>query len=321
VQKYLSEKKLILLLDLDNTILHAANISFTEEEYQILRNKYGKEIAKLKIAYQSFLVKFRPCLKEFFERIKNFDIFVYTYGTLDYAKAIINYLNTELDVKSLNMDKLVARENNNFESKNIKKIFPSTESMVVILDDRTDVWSNRDNLINVSPYFFFTDEKIYKTDGKKHIDEDLDCVLYSVSNLMNFIYAVFYRYYEKNREIIDNQNQYNDKSNMLDDNYRNFNSEINRTILCVKTILFSIFKSILSKKNFCLSGIYPLEQDIFETKHNYFIELLGGSLYENYTEDVDIILVRKIVGKYIFETNIIFSRIFYIKFIVYYKSF
>jgi len=221
-------------------------------------------------------VKFRPLLKEFFEKISCYDIYVYTYGTLDYAKTIIKYLAAEYEVKSLNIDKLVARENNTFESKNIKKIFPSTENMVVILDDRTDVWTNTNNLINISPYFFFSEEKNFKLDGKKHIEEDKDCVLYSVWHLMNFVQASFYRFYELNKE------------------ENNF-SAIQQTI-CVKTILSHVFKSVFAKKNFCLSGIYPLGQDIFETKHNFFIELFGGNLYEDYTDEVDFVLVRKLVG-------------------------
>lgn len=241
-----------------------------------MRNKYGREIAKLTIANQTFLVKFRPFLKEFFEEIINYDIYVYTYGTLDYAKTIIKYLAAEYDVKSLNFDKLVARENNTFESKNIKKIFPSTENMVVILDDRTDVWTNTNNLINISPYFFFSEEKNFKLDGKKHIDEDKDCVLYSVWHLMRFVHASFYRFYELNK---------------------NLEGGSNSKTLCVKTILSNNFKRIFAKKNFCLSGVYPLGQDIFETKHNFFIEMFGGSLYEDYTDEVNIVLVRKLVGK------------------------
>lgn len=263
-------------MDLDNTILHAANLSFSEEEYQSLRSKYGREIAKLTIANQTFLVKFRPFLKEFFEAISSYDIFVYTYGTLDYAKTIIKYLAAEYNVKSLNFDKLVARENNNFDSKNIKKIFPSTENMVVILDDRTDVWTNTHNLINISPYFFFSEEKSFKADGKKFIEEDKDCVLYSVWHLMRFVHANFYRFYELNKE--EDKDAFSAKT------------------LCVKTILSNVFKSIFARKNFCLSGIYPIGQDIFETKHNFFIEMFGGNLYEDYTEAVDIVLVRKLVG-------------------------
>ena len=241
-----------------------------------MRIQYGPEIAKLTISNQSFLVKFRPHLKEFFEAIRDYDIFVYTHGTLDYARTIIKYLAAEYNVKSLNFDKLVARENNNFDSKNIKKIFPSTENMVVILDDRTDVWTNTNNLINISPYFFFCEEKNFKLDGKKHIEEDKDCVLYSVWHLMRFVHASFYRFYElsKGEDVSDNCET-----------------------LCVKTILSNVFKSIFVKKNFCLSGIYPLGQDIFETKHNFFIEMFGGNLYEDYTEEVDIVLVRKLVGK------------------------
>lgn len=273
MQKYLKEKKLILLLDLDNTILHASNLVFSREEYEALKQTYGWQIAALNISGQPCLIKFRPYLKEFFEAIKNFDIFIYTYGTLDYAKEIIRYLNITLKTDCLNCHKLVARENNTYEYKNIKKIFPSTENMVIILDDRKDVWNNSSNLINLSPYFFFNEEKYFKLKGKKYIEDDKDCVLYSISRLLNFIHGVFYRYYELNRE-----------------------KENNR--LCVKTIISNKFKQIFYNKNFILSGIFNKDTvDIFQSKHNYIIQLFGGNLYEDFTKDNDIILVKKFIGK------------------------
>ena len=59
------------------------------------------------------------------------------------------------------MDRLIARENNIIESKRITKIFPTTDNIVVIFDDRRGAWDENDtseNLINLYPYYFFYDK-------------------------------------------------------------------------------------------------------------------------------------------------------------------
>jgi len=49
----------------------------------------------------------------------------------------------------------------NLPAKEIEKILPTKDSIVLILDDRTDVWkdSNHDALINIYPYFFFYEQR------------------------------------------------------------------------------------------------------------------------------------------------------------------
>jgi hypothetical protein len=295
VDKYLNNKKLILLLDLDNTILHSSDFSFTQEEYLDLKKIFGWEIAKLCVNQKPFLVKFRPLLKEFFEEIKDYDIYVYTHGTVEYAKELIRYLNYALDINCLNIEKLVAREGDLIEGKNIKKIFPSTENMVLLLDDRQDVWDKSENLINISPYFFWISAKEYnpyskdEKFNKKYRNKDKDCVLFSIGKLMKFVHAVFYRDYE-------------------------INGNNNRT-KCVKNILNKKMQEILYKKNFCLSGIYNKDEiDVFETKHNYIIENFGGNLYEDYSENVEYVIVKNYKGIFIFLFFFFFIFLFFILF-------
>lgn len=38
-----------------------------------------------------------------------------------------------------------------FSSKNLKRLFPTDQSMVVVIDDRSDVWADIPNLVKVVP--------------------------------------------------------------------------------------------------------------------------------------------------------------------------
>jgi len=68
IDKYLKEKKLILLLDIDNTILHAADIPLSTEEFNTLKDKYKDSFTFFKFKNkQQTVVKLRNGLFEFLE--------------------------------------------------------------------------------------------------------------------------------------------------------------------------------------------------------------------------------------------------------------
>lgn len=101
----------------------------------------------------------------------------------------------------------MAREecvNNKKISKSIKKVLPSDENMVIIVDDRVDVWDNIENLVNITPFFFFKEE-LNKLNyvQEKFLKDDLDCSLYSIPKLLNFIHKSFYSYYLQYNDICD----------------------------------------------------------------------------------------------------------------------
>ena len=137
-------------------------------------------------------------------------IYIYTAGTKEYAEEIIKYINYSFDYNYLSIDRLVAREDIISEKgifKSIKKVLPSDENMVIILDDRVDVWGNVENLININPFYFFKEEKNkgnYVQD--KFLKNDDDLSLFSIIKLLNFIHKSFYEYYKKFNLIIHLQN-------------------------------------------------------------------------------------------------------------------
>jgi len=61
------QKKLILLLDIDNNILHEGNLNISEKEYLLFKKKYDWEFSSIKIKNERFFIKFRPYLKYLFE--------------------------------------------------------------------------------------------------------------------------------------------------------------------------------------------------------------------------------------------------------------
>jgi RNA polymerase II subunit A-like phosphatase len=97
----------------------------------------------------------RPGLKEFLNKVAEmYELHVYTMGTRAYAMNIAKIVDPD---RKLFGDRIISRdENGNITTKSLARLFPVDTKMVVIIDDRADVWpKNRPNLIKVVPYDFF----------------------------------------------------------------------------------------------------------------------------------------------------------------------
>ncbi|KAJ2396987.1 CTD phosphatase Fcp1, partial [Coemansia sp. RSA 2603] len=175
-----SQKKLSLIIDLDQTIIHAdattdpgfesrlieaykgpqdsstnsADIGETNEavEQPDLPSDIGKFY--LPDSPHQYFVKMRPGLREFFERMsKLYEMHIYTMGTRPYANAVARLIDPE---SNLFNGRILSRdESGSMTEKSLKRLFPVDTSMVVILDDRADVWKWSPNLIRVCAYEFF----------------------------------------------------------------------------------------------------------------------------------------------------------------------
>ena len=221
VDDYLTSKKLILLLDLDNTILHCSSIQLTSEQIKFLSSKYSLYSAKIPIKneinrFDNIFIKFRPYLKTFLKNIKNkFEIFVYTQATKEYATGVIQYINKNFEEDILSTRRMIPRimdENGFAKNKSIKNVFPTQEKMVLIIDDNADVWKESgNNLLCIYPYRFFSEkdknskELVYFIGSEKKYTKDyfltieFDNVLFCITNLLINIHRQFFDYYEKNK--------------------------------------------------------------------------------------------------------------------------
>lgn len=168
------DKKLILVVDLDQTVIHCGvdptigewkndpsnpNYEtlkdvriFSLEEEPIVPFMYMGPKPPLRKCW--YYVKIRPGLKEFFDKIAPyFEMHIYTMATRAYALEIAKIIDPD---HSLFGDRILSRdENGSMTQKSLERLFPSDQSMVVIIDDRGDVWNWSPNLIKVIPYNFF----------------------------------------------------------------------------------------------------------------------------------------------------------------------
>jgi RNA polymerase II subunit A-like phosphatase len=95
-------------------------------------------------------IKLRPGTREFLERVdKDYEMHIYTMGTRNYAHAIAAIIDPD---QSYFKERILSRdESGSFVTKSIQRLFPCDQSMVVVVDDRGDVWNWSPNLIKVFP--------------------------------------------------------------------------------------------------------------------------------------------------------------------------
>lgn len=166
-RRLLEQRKLSLVVDLDQTVIHAC-IDPTVGEWQKDLTNPNYDAVKDVQSFQlnddgprgvasgcSYYIKMRPGLREFLEHIATmYELHVYTMGTRAYATNIAKIIDPD---QKLFGNRVISRdENGNMTAKSLQRLFPVSTNMVVIIDDRADVWpKNRPNLIKVVPYDFF----------------------------------------------------------------------------------------------------------------------------------------------------------------------
>jgi RNA polymerase II subunit A C-terminal domain phosphatase len=163
-KRLLASRKLILVVDLDQTIVHAA-VEATIGEWQKDKDNPNYEAVKDVRSFQllddgpggrgcTYYIKLRPGLAEFLETISHmYELHIYTMGTRNYALQIAALIDP--DHKYFG-DRILSRdESGSMNIKYLDRLFPVDTKMVVIIDDRGDVWKWNANLIRVIPYDFY----------------------------------------------------------------------------------------------------------------------------------------------------------------------
>lgn len=158
-RRLLEQRKLTLVVDLDQTVIQCC----VEETVGEWKNDPSnpnyealKDVASFRLPHDSktYYLKFRPGLKEFLEEMsKIYEMHVYTMASRDYAQIVTNLIDPE---RTIFGTRVLSRDENGPEMrKALKRLFPVDTSMVVIIDDRGDVWQWSTNLIKVNAYDFF----------------------------------------------------------------------------------------------------------------------------------------------------------------------
>lgn len=179
--RLLEQRKLALIVDLDQTIIHVTVDPTVREwaqdtsnpNWEALRNIVafqlgadGKTVSHAPVSLHEedaksfatggdedgcwYFVKLRPLLSPFLAALaEKFELHVYTMGTRSYADCICRIVDP--DGKLFGSRVLSRDENESMVQKSLSRLFPINTSMVVIIDDRADVWSWSPNLIKVEP--------------------------------------------------------------------------------------------------------------------------------------------------------------------------
>lgn len=163
-RRLLASEKLSLVVDLDQTIIHATVDPTVGEWMEDKDNPNHQALSDVR-AFQLaddgpgmrgcwYYVKLRPGLEDFLRNVsKRFELHIYTMGTRAYAQHIAGIIDPD---RTLFGDRILSRdESGSLTAKNLQRLFPVDTKMVVIIDDRGDVWKWNPNLVKVSPYDFF----------------------------------------------------------------------------------------------------------------------------------------------------------------------
>ena len=163
-RRLLAAKKLSLVVDLDQTIIHATvdpTVAEWQKDEKHPNHAAVKDVRVFQLVDEGpgtrncwYYIKLRPGLHEFLNNVsKLYELHIYTMGTRAYAQNIATIIDPERKIFG---DRILSRdESGSLVAKNLQRLFPVDTKMVVIIDDRGDVWNWNENLIKVTPYDFF----------------------------------------------------------------------------------------------------------------------------------------------------------------------
>ncbi|XP_050073858.1 RNA polymerase II subunit A C-terminal domain phosphatase [Anopheles maculipalpis] len=149
-ERLLNDRKLVLLVDLDQTLIHTTNDNVPNN----LKDVYHFQLYGPNSPW--YHTRLRPGALEFLAKMHPYyELHICTFGARNYAHMIAQFLDKDGNFFS---HRILSRDecfNATSKTDNLKALFPCGDSMVCIIDDREDVWNMASNLIQVKPYHFF----------------------------------------------------------------------------------------------------------------------------------------------------------------------
>ncbi|KAL8780248.1 MAG: hypothetical protein Q9194_001011 [Teloschistes cf. exilis] len=163
-RRLLASKKLSLVVDLDQTVIQACvepTIGDWKRNPDNPNHEAVKDVREFRLVEDAagargcwYYIKLRPGLQNFLDRMSDlYELHIYTMGTRGYAQKIAQIIDPD---RRFFGDRILSRdESGSLVAKSLQRLFPVDTKMVLIIDDRGDVWKWNDNLIKVIPYDFF----------------------------------------------------------------------------------------------------------------------------------------------------------------------
>lgn len=229
------QRKLQLVLDLDHTLLHAADVDMLapdDRDYLMKRESSASDGGGLFMMDGGLLlVKLRPYIRSFLrEACKMYDIYICTMGTRHYAEMIAKLLDPKCEYYI--SSRLITYEDFKETGKKNLDLVLGQERGVVIVDDTAEVWKDhKENLILVGKYNYFkegirksknNDQKSYSE--RKSDESELNGALVNVLRVLKRVHELFFE----------------NPENLVWGDVRSFLGKIRRQILAGCTLFFNI---------------------------------------------------------------------------------
>ncbi|CAD8110908.1 unnamed protein product [Paramecium sonneborni] len=216
----LKKRKLIMVLDLDQTILHAIKVttSFNKYDFCEKQNKMiqadsegqfngfqqlgfniKEHFLEMSCDQQSkFIIKLRPYFEQFFlTLIPLFDIFIYTKASKSYADFILNFISNRLNEiipehkPFFPPQRVLSREDTICSnSKSLNRLFHPgiATNLLVILDDNAGMWNQfKENLIHTKPFVYFNEHSSTKDGQGIATDIEKEVQIYNKNDFWLYI--------------------------------------------------------------------------------------------------------------------------------------
>ncbi|KAL8998466.1 MAG: hypothetical protein Q9169_002503 [Polycauliona sp. 2 TL-2023] len=163
-RRLLTSEKLSLVVDLDQTVIQACvepTIGDWKKDPENPNHEAVKDVKEFQLVEDAagtrgcwYYIKLRPGLESFLDRMSAiYEMHIYTMGTRGYAQSVAKIIDPQ---QKFFGDRILSRdESGSLVAKSLQRLFPVDTKMVLIIDDRGDVWKWNENLIKVTPYDFF----------------------------------------------------------------------------------------------------------------------------------------------------------------------
>ncbi|EOA36686.1 hypothetical protein CARUB_v10012069mg, partial [Capsella rubella] len=154
VLKFLQEKKLHLVLDLDHTLVHSRLVSdlFIKEKYLLEETDSRLDLWRCNVpSHYEYLIKLRPYVHEFLlEANKLFTMHVYTLRSSSYVKTVLKLI----DPDNVYFGHRVVRKGASPYYKTLDLVLADKRRVLIV--DSFDVWPyDKRNLYQITEYRYF----------------------------------------------------------------------------------------------------------------------------------------------------------------------
>ncbi|SIO73194.1 RNA polymerase II subunit A C-terminal domain phosphatase [Babesia microti strain RI] len=148
----LIKRLLCLVLDLDNTLIHAKTL----DKNEVLDS--NDDFKAIYFGGRCNLYRLRPGVSEFLDAMsKYYQLYLFTMGTSEHATAALSLLDPQGKLFS---NRIFSRSDSQNSRKTLSRIFPNYQGIVCVVDDCEHAWRadlSGAGFFKIHPYYYFSE--------------------------------------------------------------------------------------------------------------------------------------------------------------------